>query len=391
MGDEKKPTLNLDDWDSLPLDPGADDWDDEPEAAPKTPVQLEPAFPPPAGLKSASSVLPSTQKILIEEEPLEVEAFPAASAAGEAGPGQATAPRPRGAPADEADEADEAPFAADVQELLQNTGPVNLEEDDFGDPVLPFRPDAPASTVVPPPGPEKPASAAVVPPPGPERPASAAVVPPPGGEEAPNAKKVELDIEGIFLDSAAPAEPPPAEEPPAPASAPAPPEVPPAPKEPEVRKIAKTKMLILVVPAVVVLLGLIFGLYKLFFSGPPEAPLTPEKPLVIETRAPPREPTPGEIQLGPFYINFPGRRNDIMAEMFVVIYYEDAPDRFFIENELTVIRDIVYRVTQGLGAEVIADSQLQKRLRQELMEKANAALGAPRISFIQISQLRVLQ
>ncbi|MDR1922383.1 MAG: hypothetical protein LBS31_11695 [Candidatus Adiutrix sp.] len=346
MADEKKPGLNLDDWDSLPLDPEADDWDDEPPAAviAERPVQPEPAFPPP----------------------------------GPEAPGLETAALAAGVDAP-AGEAAESPAEADVQELSPKTDPANLEVDDFGDPVAPFRPEeAPAAPAAAAPRPETPKfmDDALAP-----REAA-------GAEEAPKAKKVELDIEGIFLGSAAPAPPPVEEQSPPP---PPRPEVPPAPREPEVRKIAKTKMLILIIPAAVALLGLILGAYKIFFSRPPEAPLAPEKPLVIETRAPPREPAPGEIQVGPFYINFPGRRSDIVAEMFVVIYYEDAPDRFFIENELTVIRDIIYRATQGLGAEVIADSQLQKRLRQELTEKSNAALGAPRISFIQISQMRVLQ
>lgn len=50
MADDKKPDLNLDDWDSIPLDPGADDWDEPPTSA----MSSYPAPPPPVEAEQAA-------------------------------------------------------------------------------------------------------------------------------------------------------------------------------------------------------------------------------------------------------------------------------------------------------------------------------------------------
>jgi|GEM_PF-5019844 len=204
-------------------------------------------------------------------------------------------------------------------------------------------------------------------------------------------KKVELDIEGIFLEDH---DPPPAEEEPPepepqveaapPAAVPAAPEEPPAPK-----KIPKLKLLMVLAPALLLVCGLGFGVYKLFFSSPSaeEGPA----PLVIDPAVPQREPQPGSLDLGVFYVNFPGERGETIMEMTVVLHYRDLPNRAAIEARLPLVRDIIYLVTQGQGSQVISNGESQRLLRQLAAEQINAALGGEHIEYLQLSQIRILQ
>lgn len=206
-------------------------------------------------------------------------------------------------------------------------------------------------------------------------------------------KKVELDIEGIFLEDH---EPPTAEmelpepEPQLPEE-PSLPETPPpvAEEAPAPKKIPKIKLLMLLVPALLLVCGLGLGFYKLFFSSSP-GPEGPA-PLVIDPTVPPRDPQPGSLDLGAFYINFPGERGETIMEMTVVLHYKDLPDRAAIEARLPLVRDIIYLVTQGQGSQVISNGEAQRLLRQAAAEQANAALGGDHIDYVQISQIRILQ
>jgi flagellar basal body-associated protein FliL len=204
-------------------------------------------------------------------------------------------------------------------------------------------------------------------------------------------KKVELDIEGIFLEDH---DPPPVEEEellPEPQVEAAPPEVDlSVPEEaPSPRKIPRLKLLMVLAPVLLLVFGLGFGVYKLFFFSPSaeEGPA----PLVIDPTVPPREPLPGSLDLGAFYVNFPGDRGETIMEMTVVIYYKDLPDRAAIEARLPLIRDIIYLVAQGQGSQVISNGEAQRQLRQIAAEQANAALGGEHIDYVQVSQIRILQ
>lgn len=206
-------------------------------------------------------------------------------------------------------------------------------------------------------------------------------------------KKVELDIEGIFLEDHDPpiAEAEPPEPEPQLEEEPSPPEAPPpAPEEaPAPKKIPKIKLLMLLVPALLLVCGLAYGVYKLFFSSSsgPEGPA----PLVIDPTVPPRDPQPGSLDLGAFYVNFPGDRGETIMEMTVVLHYKDLPDRAAIEARLPMVRDIIYLVTQGQGSQVISNGEAQRLLRQAAAAQANAALGGDHIDYVQISQIRILQ
>ena len=414
MADTKKPDLNLDDWDSIPLDPAADDWDDPPAAAPFAPP---PADPPaePAAPEPVTEAQPAPEpEIVIDFDiPESLDAF--------------------SEPDDEAGSFEEAAATTDFGSLLTDFEAPDTPPDDAFGPAAPaaesaeaFDPfesiEAEASSLESAPAP--------LPPPvdspnfsqfgageseEPEESeedydahlgatdideafASIKVpaAPPPEMHEADlnfddlTTKKVELDIDGIFLESAE-EQAPPAEEPEPEPEFPAPPE--PAPTietehEPPKKRIPRVKLLLIVVPALVVALGLVFGVYKLFFSSKQDPGAARE--LVIDPRVPPRDPQPGEMPLEAFYIGFPGNQGDTLVEMTVVLHYNDFPDKAVVGEQLGTVRDLIFRAAQGKGSQVISDGEMQKALREELAANINLALGHEAVSYVQITQIRIL-
>ena len=384
MADEQKTDPALDDWDNLPLDPAADDWD-----APPAKPALEEATP---------------------EEPAQPELE---------APPEETAPPPQSqpGPVDEDDFDDEAPGSMDG--LLDGLGDdiPSPEPDPDPDPGPGPEPETPEPQAEAP----KPKPAPKLPPPPPPGAFDAFLgdhagqgvgftPPPPAGPESeasdsePAAslpQKVELDIEGIFFDDLVAAtgqgDEPAAEEPAAPAEeAQAPAEETPAPDDPAQapppppeaaphHKIPLAKLLILVLPtlAVLVVLGLV--VHRLFIHTPPPPP----EVLVIDPAPSAREPEPGEIPLKPFYINFAGEP-EVIVEMSAVLYYNDISDRELIEANLPSVREVIFRLTRNKGGQVVTNGGMQRALRQELRQAANEALGAEAISYVQLTQFRIL-
>ncbi|MDR1045406.1 MAG: flagellar basal body-associated FliL family protein [Candidatus Adiutrix sp.] len=383
MADEKKELPNLDDWDSLPLDPGDDDWDDIPPLtpAPKAPgpdrafeARLNREMNRAARLADAADEPPPEEDDDFDQLPdIPLEAFGGPDAVApvqappEPGPDDFQPAPPPGAPAPAsepedqggADEGDDGPGAR--QRAQQGV-----------DEAL----DAPEKG----------------------RPKEAPPVPAPDLEtvdletDIPATTKVELDIEGIFLDDVeGPKEEPPAElvpEEPRPEEK-AEPEVPPPPAEAPKRKIPRVKLLFVGGTALLVLVGLGVGLYKFFFSGPKVD--ESQAVLVIDPQAPPRDPVPGDLELPPFYLNFSGPQGETIVEMTVTLYYPDLPDRFILEERMAAVRDIIARAAKEQGGQVVTSAELQRALRQSAADQVNSGLGGPHLSYVQISQIRVLR
>lgn len=378
MAEDKKLDLNLDDWDSIPLDPDADDWDDLPASAPPSP-------PPPPVPTLAEEPEPDT--IVDFDLPENSDFFSKPDKADETPDAASGAPderhldafeTPEAAPAPAVDKAagnDSGPIAAPAppRPPVQAVGVDDADqtEDDF---------DAHlgANDI-------ENAFAAM------ER----RTAPPPEIPEAEpdfedlTTKKVELDIDGIFFDGTgddAPTEPEPEPEPEPPAAEqPALEEPPP---EPVGKKIPIVKLLIIVIPALLFLSGAAFGLYKLFFSSSGASPAAREA--VIDPRVPPRDPVPGEMPLEPFYIAFPGSQGDTLVEMAIVLHYNDFPDKAAVGEGLVTVRDLIFRAVQGKGSRIISDGEMQKALREELAADINLALGREAVSYVGITQIKIL-
>ncbi|MDR2946850.1 MAG: hypothetical protein LBV79_08910 [Candidatus Adiutrix sp.] len=418
------PKLNLDDWDSLPLDESADDWD-APPAVPSAPAPPPPeealaeAAPEPEispdPVESIGAAFPETADPAVEPDfeadlaaalPAGLEPdlsdFDAPEVLAEAAPGDT--PEPPVA----SDEADE-PWEADVPADETFGPPPNLEPEPAATPEpatepepdfeIEVAPEEPAPVIGPDSDPdegdedEAPFLQAKD---GGETQAAAAPEPPPQMPEVElniedlSTKKVELDIDGIFLESAeagAPAADEPQPEPEPTAQATEKPAEAAPPPEPVKRKIPKAKLLLIAVPALLLLLGLLFGAYTLFFAEE-------EKPVVRETiispEAPPRDPEPGDMPVETLYVGFPGPQGDTLVEILVVLHYNDLPDRALITDRLPTLRDIIYRAVQGKGAAMVSDGEIQRVLREELAVSLNQALGREAVNYVQITQIRIL-
>lgn len=380
MAEDKKPDVQ-EDWDNLPLDPdAADDWDD---------------IPPPAAEKApVAATSTALEKVSPAEDYYEAQSGRHKNDEGSADD-QPYAPPPDGnaagpEPEDDFDAPDEAPpesadfdtpgeapeEAPDDADAPEPPDEDDFDAPDFAAPPAPAEGDAPEA-------------------------AEDETIPMPNiSEPKPPTKKVELDIEGMqFKEDEPPSEAPatpaataaPEEKAPPKAAAPPPKEEAAAPEAgPKIRrKIPRLKLLLIVVPALLIVGGLIFGLLALF-SEPDTSELPPPPP-VFSPDLPPREAVLGEMRLESFYISFPGRSNDTIIELSLVLHYNDSPDALLIRGKMTDLRDIIYRVTQGRGSLIITDSELQRGLREELRERANALLGGDYISYVQIDQIRILQ
>ena len=418
MADATKPDLNMDDWDSLPLEPDTDGWDDIPES-------VSPALPPDSSGQADDDLALDTLAVQAEpvvanflKMPENLENFHAFS--NDVDPilevEVEVEPAPVSSPAKVASFTpieDESPVLDDFISTLGNIS-------DFEIPSVPVEMASPL-----------PEEAAAITQNGgkpgvindvpanenqfnsnlPDITESTDVAGKISGNSESNSlpeveyalreeaqiavvKKVELDIDGIFLEDAASDHEPQVEmieSVPEPEAEPAPEtEVPAEVEKPQPKKkIPRAKLLLVIGLAFLVFLGLAIGLFKLFFSsGAGEAG---QSALIIDPNIPPREPNPGEIALKPFYINFPAGSSEIIIEMTVTIHYEYLNDRPDIERRLTAVRDVIYRVTQAKGAQVATNGELQRSLRQELVEKSNLVFNENKISYVQIDQIRILQ
>jgi len=408
MADERKKDPTLDDWNSLPLDPTADDWDDEP-AKPGPTAEPGPADEPAKPAEPAKAAAPDKPADDWDEAPAEPDK--------PTEPGQAAEPDKPAEPG-QAAEPDEPAEPGQAAEPDKPAEPGQAAEP--GEPAEPGQaaePDKPADAD------EAPGPAA---PPEDQASESASEAEAPGTSEAapggpageednseaagadqsdeapePLPQKVELDIEGGFLEDLAsmfpkdsrPEQPEAQDAPEAPKpAAPPPPKTAPAPKpaqpplEPPPKPRSRLKFLALLPPILMLLGGLGWFAHQHFNQAPPPPPPV----LVIDPTVPPRgELEPGEMLLKPFYINFAGQPETIV-EMTVMLYYNDTPDRELIEANLPVVREVVFRLTRNKGRQVVTNANLQRALRRELVKETNAALGAEAVSYIQLTQFRIL-
>lgn len=388
--------------------PPDDDFDFSPEPAP-VPPNPGAAGPAGAGHIDVGNIDVDNIDIVIEDPP---ETFDAHLAEAEAKAGPAV---PTGRPA-------KFPAGLEVPAPPQEEPGQDLSEEALSPPPAAAAPDlsqaAPTPTATPADPPAAPQENSA--------PAEAAAIKAPaaGAEinkgnlseslaadlESISAQKVELDIEGIVLAPPAPAEEepeapieedepePPAMEEEAPPPAPAE-EAPPSPPESPgrlaaiklfIKSVPPKKMLIIALPALLIFVGLAFGAYKLFFSSSVKE--APTAAVSFDPTVPPREPEPGALDLGAFYLSFPAQEGETIVEMTVVLHYLDLPDRQKLEENLTRVRDIIYRAARAKGDRVVADGELQRALREELAEEIGRAIGRPKgLDYVQIVRFRVLR
>ncbi|MDR2460671.1 MAG: hypothetical protein LBE38_07820 [Deltaproteobacteria bacterium] len=220
------------------------------------------------------------------------------------------------------------------------------------------------------------------------------------GEKLP--RKVELDLDGIFSMAKEEAEKlspdsthTPQEAPPLPPveqddDTPAPPPEPLV--EPKVRKVSKLKLLFLVLPIAVGVIGLLLGIYEIFIKKPPASEQVPL--VLIDPLDSAQEP--GDMTLERFYITLDDvdGKGPLVVELEIILFYSDRLDVGLIRSNLVTLRDIIYRITKSTGSKVLTDNNVRRQLQADLLTTLNQIIpfnetaGHQVLSFVQISSLR---
>jgi flagellar basal body-associated protein FliL len=215
-------------------------------------------------------------------------------------------------------------------------------------------------------------------------------------------KKVELDLDGIFdeakreADNLSPEATRLPEEAPVQAGAAAEDvPLPPVDSTHQVVKVSRYKLGIFIGVIAVALTGLGFGVYKIFFNKP-EVPVQAESLVIMDDLASTREKVPGVYPLERFYISL-GQESEpdkVVAEMEIILHYQDDLAVDVIKNENIVIRDLIFRVTKSMPPTILNDLDERRQLQANLLSTLNN-LDAfhndpenPVLTYVQISLLK---
>jgi flagellar basal body-associated protein FliL len=216
-------------------------------------------------------------------------------------------------------------------------------------------------------------------------------------------QKVELDLDGIFDMAKKEAENISPDSTFQPVEAPKPEEPAPVVEEvidvaplnsaSQIKKVARFKMAILVGTLSVVVLGLVFVLYTLFFNKP-KAPVATVPVFQADSLETHKEYIPGEMTLPNFIISLDDGDRPVVVEMGVILHYHDISDEPIIRDQIYPIRDNIYRITKAEGQALLTDTDKRVRFQANLLttlnnlERIKTDPTNPRLTYVQISLLR---
>ncbi|MDR1297793.1 MAG: hypothetical protein LBO05_10580 [Deltaproteobacteria bacterium] len=225
-----------------------------------------------------------------------------------------------------------------------------------------------------------------------------------GGSDA-VPQKVELDLDGIFDQAKKEAENLSPDATRQPVEAPKPDEV--KEEEPaddidvaplnvgaQFKKVARVKMFILLGTLAVVAVGLLFAVYSIFIKGR-QAPPPPPPPIAADPIDVPRELTPGERPLGPFFLIMNEAEPAKVLEMQVILHYRDEVDAPLIEVSKAEISNQIFLYAKAEGQELLTDMDKRTAFQARMLEVLNALPSLrsdplnPRLTYLQISMLRL--
>jgi flagellar basal body-associated protein FliL len=162
---------------------------------------------------------------------------------------------------------------------------------------------------------------------------------------------------------------------------------------PVIRKVPKFKLFLLIGILFLGVGGLGFGIYRIFFKSPPvtpsSAPFAVEDDLIEEA-----DPEPGEVTLERFFINLGSGNQAVTVEMEIILHYRDKLDSQIIGAEVVLIRDMIYRLTKAVGVEILSKTEVRRKLQSDLLGVLNnldpfkGDPDNPRLTYVQISLLR---
>jgi len=157
------------------------------------------------------------------------------------------------------------------------------------------------------------------------------------------------------------------------------------------KNIPKPKLALILLPVFLILMAAAFGMYKLIFTS---GDTSSAAMLIIDPQVPLREAEPGTLDLGVFYVGFPGEpgAGETIAEISFVVHYRDIPDKVSLERKMTQVRDLIYRSALGKGNQLVASGDVQRDLREELTSRLNEIVGeGDHVDYVQIGQIRILR
>ncbi|MDR1577227.1 MAG: hypothetical protein LBT86_03200 [Deltaproteobacteria bacterium] len=217
-------------------------------------------------------------------------------------------------------------------------------------------------------------------------------------EDAP--KKVELDLDGIYNEAKKEADNLSPEATRIPEEVPSQPEEkavePPAPdnSKPPVVKFARYKVAIFISIVMVAVAGLSFGVYRIFFNKPVEAPPPKVEYEIPDDIARPRVRVPGVLTMDRFYISLGEEPNRVLVEMEIILHYQDDSIVQIINSELVVVRDLIFRLTRAMKPSIINEMEERRQLQANLLATLNdlpqlhSDPTDPALTYVQISLLK---
>ena len=182
-----------------------------------------------------------------------------------------------------------------------------------------------------------------------------------GGRSLP--KKVELDIDDLGLEAEEPEIPP--DEEPEPEPIPPPPPVEEEAEKPKA-KLSKKKLFLFLILALIPILvgGGAAGWYFFLKEEPP----------------PQIEAGPGQIEMMPFIVNFPGSDPEKLLELQLTVVFNTKQDESAFKDDKIKLRDLIYRFLQGKKPDDLEDeSDIKKQLGKEIAHLINVSLKTVRV------------
>jgi flagellar basal body-associated protein FliL len=213
-------------------------------------------------------------------------------------------------------------------------------------------------------------------------------------------KKVELDLDGIFSEAKREADNLSPEATHSPEDAPLPTEpaisLEPDPlAKPHTVKVAHYKLFIFIGVIFLAVSALGYGAYRIFFQKPaPSAGPPPIDYSLEDDLATTRPKNPGVFTLERFYVNLGSETSGTVVEMEILLHYKDDSVADVIRAEMTVVRDLIYRLTRSTPPSVLTELDERRRLQANLLRTLNnlpAFSGDPAdpdLTYVQIGLLK---
>lgn len=143
-------------------------------------------------------------------------------------------------------------------------------------------------------------------------------------------------------------------------------------------KITLAKLLLFLVPAALLAAGLTFMGYRLFFSSSAEI----AEQQFQDVWPAPVPVGPGDWRLEPFFFLLSGPQAQEPVELIITVFYDQPELILAFKDDLPRYRDYIFRYIQQQDAGILTDPARQEKLQSDLRNLLNQKLGAPAITYL---------